>query len=343
MLRQGKNRKRPTTIKDIAKALNISVSTVSRAIRDTYDVGQETRSKVLEMAAQLKYRPNLNATGLVKSSTKKIGVVIPAITNYYFSTVITGMKDVARENDFQLVLYISDDSSSSEADILRNLSVHSVDGLLICLSSETTDYELFAELMEDGLPIVFFDRVPSEINTSKVVQDDFNGAYRATTHLVRQGYRRLAHITGPSGLQLTEDRLAGFVAALRDAQIQLNPDWVIHSGFSRQHGFEDTLLLSAMSERPDAIFAVNDPKAIGAMLACRTNDIVVGAEMGVIGFTNDPVAEIVTPTLSSVAEPAYEIGRKSCELLLKHIKKENFPGETAVLSGELFVRDSTKK
>lgn len=338
-----KNKKRPATIKDIAKALDISVSTVSRAMRDTYDVGQHTREKVLEMAARLNYRPNLNATGLVKSSTKKLGVIIPAITNYYFSTVITGMKEVARENDFNLILYISDDSQAVESAILKSISPYSLDGLLVCLSSQTSDFTIFSELIEDGVPIVFFDRVPAGIETSKVVQDDYNGAYTATRHLIENGYARIAHITGPGELQLTQKRLAGFKDALADAAVAFNPDWVIHSGFSQDQGLEDTLRLLRLHTPPDAIFAVNDRKAIGAILACKNSGVKVGSEMGIVGFTNDPVSEIVSPTLSSMAEPAYEIGRKSCELLLKHIKKDSFRGEEIILSGELVVRESTRR
>lgn len=343
MSRSNDTRRRPATIKDIAKALDISVSTVSRAMRDTYDVGRETRARVLEMAQLLKYRPNLNATGLVKSSTKKLAVIVPAITNYYFSTVITGMKEVARENDFSLVLHISDDNEATEAEILKSFSPYSADGLLICLASDTTDTTLFSDLIEDGLPIVFFDRVPAQIKTSKVVQDDFDGAYTATKHLIQQGYQRIAHITGPKKLQLTKERLAGYRRALEEASVEVNPNFVIHSGFSQNHGFEDTNGLLNASNRPDAIFAVNDRKAIGAILACKQNQVTIGKDIGIVGFTNDPVSEIVSPSLSTMAEPAYEIGRKSCELLIKHIKKPSFDGEIVVLSNELMVRDSTRR
>jgi DNA-binding LacI/PurR family transcriptional regulator len=336
-------RKRPATIKDIARALNISVSTVSRAMRDTFDVGRDTRERVLDMATRLNYRPNLNATGLVKRSTKKLAVIVPVITNYYFSTVITGIKEVARENDFSLVLHLSDDNQETETHILKSLSPHSADGLLICLASDTTNTTTFLSLIDDGLPIVFFDRVPEEVETSKVVQDDYNGAYIATKHLIEQGYQRIAHITGPEKLQLSQNRLAGYRQAIQEASMQFNPDYVVHSGFSQVHGEEDTRHLLRLASPPDAIFAVNDRKAIGAILAIKKSGRIVGKELGVVGFTNDPVSEIVSPTLSTVAEPAREIGRKSCELLIKHILKPNFRGETIVLSDQLIVRESTKR
>lgn len=343
MNKTSDTKRRPATIKDIARALDISVSTVSRAMRDAYDVGKETRERVLDMAAQLNYRPNLNATGLVKSSTRKLAVIVPAITNYYFSTVITGMKDVARENDFSLVLHISDDAQATETAILRNLSSHSADGILVCIASDATDSTAYSEILEDGIPIVFFDRVPAGIDTSKVIQDDFSGAYQATRHLISSGYRHIAHITGSEKLQLTQNRLAGYRKALEEAGMPFRSERIRHSGFTQQHGYDDTLLLLSGTDTPDAIFAVNDRKAIGAILACRHREIAVGPEVGVVGFTNDPVAEIISPALTTVAEPAYEIGRKSCELLLKHIRKNSFRGEEIVLAGELIVRESTKR
>jgi len=336
-------KKKPATIKDIAKALDISVSTVSRALRDTYDVSQETRVKVLEMAEQLRYRPNLNATGLVKQSTRKLGVVIPVITNYYYSTVITGMKDVARENGYSLLLYITDDRYEEESEILRSLPTHSLDGLLVCLSSDSAEYPELAELELDGMPMVFFDRVPADLGTAKVVQDDLEGAYLATRHLIEMGYRRIAHITGPSSLQLTQMRLAGYRKALEEAGIGFEPKWVIYSGFSQHNGYEDTCNLLDMVDSPDAVFAVNDRKAVGALLACRKRSVLAGPEFGIIGFTGDPIGELTSPTLSTVVEPAYDIGRRSCEMLIRQLAKPGYQGEEVVLKGELIIRESSQK
>ena len=336
-------KKRQATIKDIAKALKISVSTVSRALRDTYDVSQQTRALVLQKAEELRYRPNLNATGLVKRSTRKLGVVIPVITNYYYATVITGMKDVARENGYSLLLYITDDHFQEEREILRSLPTHSLDGLLICLSSNTSDYGELFELQQEDMPMVFFDRVPTEFASSKVVQDDLNGAYEATRHLIKMGYRRIAHITGSANLQLTQKRLEGYRKALDESGMEFNPDWVIHSGFSQDYGQEDTDKLLSLPYPPDALFAVNDRKAVGALLACKKRGIRIGPEFGVIGFTGDPVGELITPTLSTIVEPAYEIGRISCELLIKYLKKKPLQNEEVMLQGTLMARESTQR
>lgn len=337
-------RRRYTTIKDIAKALNISIATVSRALRDKYDVSPETRQKVLDLANELNYKPNFNATGLVQRSTHNIGVIIPAITNYYFSTVITGIQEIALANDFNIVLYITNDDPEIELKILKNLSGSSLDGVLACISGEANNYRYFQEMIDDGLPVVFFDRVADIIETSKVVQDDYNGAFTAVEHLISCGYKNIAHITGSKELSLTKNRLKGYFHALEKHNLPLKQDFIIHSGFSQKDGEKDvSFLFENKKDIPDAIFAVCDRKGIGTILELNRRKIRVGKDVGVIGFTNDPISEIISPSLSTVAEPAYEIGKISCGLLLKHIRKSTFPAEHITLSGELIMRESTSK
>lgn len=332
------------TIKDIAKILNISVSTVSRALRDTYDVNQETKEKVLALAAELNYKPNFNATGLAKGSTHNLGVILPFITNYYFSTVITGIQEVAYNNGYNIILFVTNDSPERELDVIENLSVSSLDGLLVSISSDSDSCAHFQEVINEGIPIVFFDRVASEIETSKVLQDDYNGAFEAVEHLISNGYTRIAHIAGPKGLSFTEARLKGYKVALDKYNIAINEDWIIYSGFSQEFGRSDVIQLLELDQKPDAIFAVNDRKAIGAMIELKNRGIKVGEEFGVIGFTNDPMSTIISPSLSTIAEPAFEIGKISCELLIKHIqKKEYFHPEEVVLPGKLISRASSMR
>ena len=331
------------TIKDIAKVLKISVSTVSRALRDTYDVSQETKEKVLAVALDLKYKPNFNATALSKRSTHNIGVILPYITNYYFSNVITGVQEVAYNKDFTVTLFLTNDSHEREIFITQNLPVSSLDGLLVSVSSNSNSCNHFQELMDNGLPIVFFDRVASNIKTSKVMQDDYHGAFNAVEHLIKGGYRRIAHIAGPLELTFSQKRLQGYLDALRKNRMTVNPKWVIHSGFSQESGEKDTYELLKIKPRPDAIFAVNDRKAIGAMIALKTKNVVIGKEMGVIGFTNDPMSTIISPTLSTIAEPAFDIGKIGCEILMKNIKKRNFLPEEITLPCPLIIRESTSR
>lgn len=331
------------TIKDIARELRISISTVSRAMRDTYDVNPETRQKVLEMAAQLKYKPNFNATGLARGSTHNIGILLPSITNYYFSTAITGIQEAAFEKGYNIILYLTNDSPDREMDILSSLSLSSLDGLLVSTSSAAEMSAHFTKVMDEGLPIVFFDRVSTNIRTSKVMQDDYNGAFMITEHLIHQGYSQIAHISGPAGLAMSSQRLNGYLAALEKHDIAVNRDWIIHSGFTQADGEQDTVKLLKKRKRLDAIFAVNDRKAIGAMQTLKQKGIAIGTEIGVAGFTGDPVSTLITPSLTTIAEPAAAIGRTSCELLLKHISKKNFIPEEIILPGKLLIRDSTRR
>ena len=331
------------TIKDIAKELNISVSTVSRALRDTYDVSLLTRNKVLSTAAQLNYRPNYNAIGLAKGSTHTIGVILPCITNYYFSTVITGIQEVAYSNGFNIVFFVTNDCPEREISIIKNLAISSLDGLLVSISSDSDACEHFQNVIDEGVPVIFFDRVANGIETSKVMQDDYNGAFEAVEHLIENGYTKIAHIAGSKGLSFTQKRLNGYLAALEKHNIPIHEEWIIYSGFSQQCGEEDTYQLLQCKEVPDAIFAVNDRKAIGAMIALRNSNVIIGKEMGVVGFTNDPVSTIISPSLTTIAEPAFEIGKTSCELLLKHLTKKRFRPEEITLPGKLIVRQSSMR
>ncbi|WP_104382849.1 LacI family DNA-binding transcriptional regulator [Sphingobacterium sp. HMA12] len=335
--------KNPLGIKDIARMLQISVSTVSRAFRDTHDVNPETRKKVLALAKKLNFKPNKNASALASGSTKNIGVIIPFITNYYFSMVISGIQEEAYERDYNVILYVTNDNVAREKTLLENLSTSSLDGLLISISSDSSTNEHFEQLMARGMPIVFFDRVPRNIHASKVVQDDFAGAMQATEYLIQQGYRRIAHIAGPENLQFTQQRLSGYLKALEQHDIPVDKQLIVFSGFSQGQGSTDTQQLLALPDPPDAIFAANDRKAVGAILTIKQRGLRVGRDIGVIGFTNDPIAVVVEPNLSTIEEPAMEIGRKSCALLIRHIKNLDFEVQDIILPGKLIQRDSTKR
>ncbi|MVZ66560.1 substrate-binding domain-containing protein [Sphingobacterium sp. DK4209] len=327
-------------IKNIAEMLGISVSTVSRALRDAHDINPETKEKVLKLAKELNFKPNKNAAALASGSTKNIGVLIPFITNYYFGTVISGIQEEAYRLGYNIILFVTNDEVDREKQLIDNLDTASLDGLLISLSSNSTDITHFENLIQAGLPLVFFDRVPNEINASKVMQSDYEGAFLATSHLIKKGYKRIAHLAGPESLKFTQERLRGYLNALKQAQLPVQKEYIIHSGFSTQHGFADTQQLIALHDRPDAIFAANDRKAIGAIQALKSANINVGVDFGVIGFTNDPICTVIEPNLTTVEEPAFEIGLQSCQLLIKHIKNKEFEPRSVVIPCRLINRDS---
>lgn len=336
-------RKKVVRIKDIAKILNISTSTVSRALRDTHDVSPYTRKQVLEVASKLGYKANVHAAALASGSTKNIVVVIPFITNYYFSTVISGIQETAYNNGYNIVLMLTNDSSTREKYLMENLAISNWDGLLISISADTSNKDYFEHLINKGIPIVFFDRVFEDLETSKVLQDDFSGAFRATDYLITKGYRRIAHFAGNEHLSITQSRLSGYKAALKKHRISVNPEWIFYSGFSQQSGEDDMEKVLRLKDRPNGIFAVNDRRAVGAIIAIKRNGLLVGKDIGVIGFTNDPISTIIEPSLSTIEEPAFEIGKQSCELLIKHIKNKAFSPRKIVLSGSLIERDSTQR
>jgi LacI family transcriptional regulator len=329
------------TIREVAQSLNISISTVSRALRDTYDVSQTTRKRVLEKVNELNYKPNYSAIGLVQGKTHNIGIVLPLVTNYYFSTVITGIQEIAYNQDYNVILYLTNDSPEKELQIIQDLPLGSLDGLLVSTSSRSDALGYYHKIISNGFPVVFFDRSVTNIKTSRVLQDDFNGGYEATKHLVMNGYTRIAHITGPRELAITQKRLQGYKEALRRYKLPIDERWIIHSGFSQEWGENDTELLLKGKNRPDAIFAVNDRKAIGAMITLKKKNICIGKQIGVVGFTNDPISRIISPTLTTVAEPAFEIGKTSCELLIKHLRRKYSDPEEIVLPGKLYIRESS--
>ena len=331
------------TIKDIARELKISVTTVSRALRNAHDVSIVTREKVLAKAEELNYHPNLNAKGLVANQSHNIAIILPTITNYYFSTVITGIQEVAYNNGYNIILHVTGESPEREISIAKGLPLSSIDGLLVCVTSESNKPHHFREIIDCGVPIVFFDRVANFSHISKVTQNDFEGAFMAVEHLIKNGYKNIAHIGGPFTLSFTKERLRGYLAALKKYNLPIQHNRIIHSEFTQESGYLDTKKLWESTNKPDAIFAVNDRKAIGATLALKEKEIRIGKDVGVVGFTNDPVSALISPSLTTVEEPALEIGKKSCELLLMHISKKNFVAEEMVLHGKLVIRESSLK
>jgi LacI family transcriptional regulator len=334
-------RTRQITIKDVARELKISVATVSRALRNTHDVSAVTRKKVLRKCHKLGYHPNFNATGLVSNKSHNIAIILPTITNYYFSTVITGIQEVAYNNDYNIILYVTGESQLREVSIVEDLSLSSIDGLLVCVTSESRKSTHFQKIIDTGIPVVFFDRAAELSHISKVIQNDFEGAFMAVEHLIQNGYRNIAHIGGPFPLRFTKERLRGYLAALKKYDLPIRHHWIIHSQFTQQSGSQDTKKLWAYGIKPDAVFAVNDRKAIGAILALKEKGVKVGRDVGVVGFTNDPMSAIISPSLTTVEEPAFEIGKQGCQLLLKQISKKNFVPEEIVLNGELIIRKSS--
>jgi len=335
------------TIKDIAKSLGLSTSTVSRALRDSYEISPETKKKVLEYAEKINYQPNPIALSLKQRRSFSIGVVVCEIANSFFSQIINGIESIANQHGYNVIIAQSGESFERELGNLQFLASRSVDGLIISVSTETRDFEFFRSLKEKGLPIVFFDRIVDEIETHKVIVDNKKGVYDATNHLIRNGYTRIAAIANAKELSITKDRLAGYQSALEENHFAVNEcliQYCQHGGMILSEVQEAVSNLLKLSPRPDAIVSTSDKLTTGSLRILKANNIEVPDQMGLVGFSNTDLTELLNPSLTVIKQPAFEMGRLASELLFQLIegKQPVVEFETRVLTTELIIRDSTK-
>lgn len=334
------------TIKDIAAALNLSVSTVSKALRDSYEISDKTKKLINDYAREHNYRPNPIAQSLKQGSSKSIGIVVSTIENQFFSQVINGIESVAYENGFNVIITQTHESYDLEVKNIEHLIHRSIDGLLISLSTETHDFGYLKKLHTLGLPIVFFDRVTDEIETHKVISDNFKGSYDATRHLLEAGYRNIAHITSPTNISITRERFAGYSKAMEEAGISIPDEYIKHCAHGgRDTGEVENALneLLALKNKPHAILTSSDRITTTTLFLLNKLGIKIPEEIALVGFTNTILADVLNPSLSSVYQPGFEMGQKATELLLGLILSKHpvYKFETLVLPTQLVVRRST--
>jgi LacI family transcriptional regulator len=332
------------TIRDLAIKLNISISTVSRALRNAPDVNPETKKAVQELARQLNYEPNRVAQSLRIKKTNTIGVVVPEIAMHFFSSTISGIQEYAAKHDYSIMICQSMESLRTEKSNIHMLVSNRVDGLLISLSSQTKNVEHLESLIAKQIPIVLFDRVSDGLDVSKVVVDDHDGAFKAVEYLIRTGCRRIAFLGGPDSLYISNQRLRGYRDALRNYNLPLDEELVVHCRDLHTDPTEATHKLMDLQPRPDAIFCMNDPVAILAMQVLKAKGIRIPDEVSMVGFTNEPVSQFIEPSLTTVAQPAYQMGQTAAKLFLQQMEdKDGFKPLTKILPTELIIRNSTLK
>ncbi|HEX8061080.1 MAG TPA: LacI family DNA-binding transcriptional regulator [Cyclobacteriaceae bacterium] len=335
------------TIKDIARELGISPSTVSRALKDHPDISAETKKAVNELADKLNYQPNIVALSLRQKKTNTIGVIIPEIVNTFFSTVISGIEDVAYEAGYNVILAQSNESYQREVTDMKALFNSRVDGMLLSLSRETTNFDHIESIISKGVPIVLYDRFYSNPNMSKVIVDDYVGAKEAVLHLIEQGCKRIAHLEGAPNLIISKDRLRGYQDALSDSNLEIRENYtIVCPNNSFEEGQRAAQKLLALPHPPDAIFASNDPMAMGAILAIKEKGLSIPDDVAVVGFSNYFFAQITDPSLTSVDQPGFEMGQEAARLLIRQIEakdkdQDDLPPETKVLKTKLIVRNSS--
>jgi LacI family transcriptional regulator len=334
------------TIKDIARELGFSVSTVSKALSDSYEISEKTKKLVNEYAEKNNYRPNPIAKSLKQGNSKSIGIVVSTIENNFFSQVINGIESVAYSKGYNVIITQTHESYDLEVLNVKHLTFRSIDGILISLSTETNDIEHLNVLHKKGLPIVFFDRISEDIATHKVIADNYTGAYEGTAHLIKSGYKKIAQITSSANSSITKERLGGYKKALDDNGIVLNDNYIKYC----PHGGRDLAEIKnalndllSMDNRPDAIFTSSDRITVTTLLLLQELKIKIPDEIALLGFTNTQLAEALNPSLSSIYQPGFEIGKTAAEMLINLIesKRPVTEFETKVLPTQLFIRNSS--
>ncbi len=336
------------TIKYIAKALGFSTSTVSRALRDSHEISPDTKKIVIEYAEKINYHPNPVALSLKERRTRSIAVIVCEIANSYFSQVINGIESIAYNNGYNVIIAQSHESSERERQNLQYLTSRSVDGLIVSISAETKDFSYFKEIHDKRMPIVFFDRIVNEIETHKVIVDNFKGAYDATTHLIKSGYKRIATVSNAPTLSISIERLAGYKAALADNGMHADESLIKycnHGGMFFSEVEEAVKELLNPDQQPDAIFAAADKLTTNCLRIFIKRGINVPGDIGLIGFSNSDLAELIEPSLSVIRQPAFEMGELATNLLLQLIesKRPVTEFETKTLTTQLLIRNSTGK
>ena len=336
------------TIKDIAKALSLSTSTVSRALRGSYEISPETKKLVLEYAEKFNYRPNPIALSLKERKSRSIGVIVSEIANNFFSQAINGIESIAYNRGYHVIISQSHESYEREVVNVQHLSSRSVDGLLVSLSNETQNIEHLMHLHEKGLPIVFFDRVADEIDTHKVIVDNYKGAYNATEHLIKSGHKRIAHLTNSAHMSITKERLAGYKDALNAHKLPVNEAFIKycnHGGMILKEIDDAIRDLMQLKSKPDAIFTASDRLTTSCLTTFKSLKLSVPNDIALIGFTNSGLVELLNPSLSSISQPAFEMGQNATELLIQLIesKRPVTSFETRVLHTDLIIRESSLK
>ena len=334
--------KRQVTLKDIANKLGVSTSTVSRALQDHPDISEKTREAVKELAKILGYKPNLVALNLKHSRTNTIGVLVPEVEHYFFSTILNGVEEVAYKNNFSVMVFQSNESYMREVLIAQTFLANRVDGLLASFSKNTHDFSHFQQIIDNEIPLVFFDREREELHADSVIVDDYSGAYNAVTHLISKGCKKIAFFSAPQHLVLGKNRLEGYKAALENNGITYNTDLVYSCDtFDQAEKISRSILRK--QDRPDAIFAVNDLTAIGAMKVAKQQGLHIPDDIKFVGFENSRSAWICEPELTTVDQFGFELGKKATELLLSRIRLHSFDYETEkqIIKTHLVKRETT--
>ncbi|WP_269226490.1 LacI family DNA-binding transcriptional regulator [Flavobacterium eburneipallidum] len=335
------------TIYDIAEKLNLATSTISRALKDHPTISSKTIKKVKKTAEEMGYVPNTLAAGLRGNKTNTIGVLIPTVTQPFLSSLISGIEITAQKSGYNVIIMQSHDSYDEEVSMAKSLYSSRVSGIICSLAMETRDTSHFQQFVANNIPLVFVDRVPKDFNTFRVIIDNYSAGYKATTHLIEQGCKRIAHITAGSEFgNLYNERKRGYLDALKENNLPIDEELIVNlKAVTYEEGVRASNLLLDLENRPDGVFSSGDIMAVSAIQSAKKRGLKIPEELAVIGFNNDPISQIVDPNLSTITHPAAKMGKMSAEIILKNIKslKKDDVKEITFLNTEVLVRESSSK
>ena len=333
----------PVTIKDIARSLNISISTVSRALRGLPEIHPDTRSAVMKLAEEWDYQPNQLAKNLAKSRTRTIGVIVPNLSYYFFTAMLNSIEEAAMQAGYSVLVCQSNESSLREKTHIENLLRSQVEGFIISLSSDTNNCEHVERLVRKNIPLVLFDRYTDSFTASKVVVDNYEASYKATEHLIENGCRRIAFLAGPPQLLLSNQRVAGYRAALQKHGLYWSNQSVFHCDYTQENVLIQTLALLNLPQRPDGLLTVSDRVAVPAIYALKQKGLRIPDDLAIASFNNEPIAAFLSPSLTSINQPIQQMGMETVRLLLRQIESgdETADNVIVVMDTQLIIRESS--
>jgi LacI family transcriptional regulator len=332
-------------LKKLSETLNVSVSTVSKALRNSNEIGSETKKRVVEKAQEMGYAPSPYAGSLRHNKSKTIAVVVPELTNNFFIQSISGAESIAQEKEYHILIYVTHDDFAKEEGILKHLQNGRVDGVIMSLSGTTSTYNHLNELINSGIPIVFFDRICHEIETAKIITDDFVSGFNATEHLIQNGCRNIAYLSISENLSIDNKRKQGYLEALNKHDMDVNNAYIVKCNGDEKANYKKIKQLMQGTRRPDGLFASVEKLALTAYYVCNDLKIKIPKDVKIISFSNLRTAPLLNPSLTTITQPAYEMGRQAAEVLFKCLDKKRalISNENIIIKSELVKRDSTKK
>lgn len=335
------NRRHTITLGDIAKKLDVSKVTVSKALRGHSDIPKETAERVKKVAKQLGYSPNYMARNLSSKKSNTIGVVIPKIAHSFFGAVIESIYDAAFYNNYEIILTVSQENAQREAKHIESLLAMRVDGLIISVSQETRSKAIFSKVKKLGVPLLFMDRVMNVSGTSQVTVDDEGGAFKAIELAIKNGYKKIAHIGGYQNINIGKSRYRGFEKAMEKYGVKINPKWVVFGGFGEENGNNGFKKIYESGELPEFVFAATYPVALGVYAAVAEVGLKIPDDIDIICFGNSEVNRFIKPSLSYVNQSTEQLGRTSVELIIDHIKNyENYIPKHIEIPTELIIQET---